>query len=265
MQKKSSRTLLVLTLLAAASLACGLFSGLNRQLGQIRSTAQSAATGIEEGRNLVETGQALATQVLGNDIVQTARAFATEQGPGLLATGEAFATERGPALAATLEALATEKGPAAAATLEALATQYGPSLAGTAQAFATQEGPGLLATGQAFATEQGPALAATVQALATQAASGTRVPNDIPQVEGEKNVLVDTSNFLSYTTALDLRTVEDFYEREMPANGWTKIEQGSVVSAASAIFIYEKSGRRATVTISADTGAGGTLVAIVIQ
>lgn len=250
MTKKSYRFIFALTLLAAASLACTLFSGLSRDVGQLRSTAQSVATTVKQGQELIQTGQAVATQVLGNEIVQTARAFATEQGSELLATGQAFITQEGPGLLATGQTIATEQGP---------------SLLATMQAAATQQGPGLLETMQAAATQIGPGLEGTMQAVATQAASPGGAPADIPQVEGGKTNLIATNSFVSYTTPLDLRSVMDFYEREMPNNGWTKVEQGSVVSAASAIFIYEKPGRRATLTISADTGVGATLVVIAIQ
>ncbi len=116
------RVVLVITLLIGGSVACSLFSGISEQIGDVRATAEGAATAIQRGQEVIATVQSAATEVMGSGLAQTIEAVATQQGPGLIATAEAFATDQGP--------------------------EY----IDTAQAFATQEGPGLIETAQAIAT-----------------------------------------------------------------------------------------------------------------
>lgn len=109
--------------LVLASLACNLVSGIGDRVSDVQGTAQFVATDIQAGREVFATGRAIATQVLGSELVQTAQALATREGPGLLATAQAFATEEGPELQETIQAFATQEGPGLEGTARALATQ----------------------------------------------------------------------------------------------------------------------------------------------
>jgi hypothetical protein len=236
MNKKTFRWLWVLTLIAAFGISCNLVSNVTQRVGGVEKTAQSVATGLQSGREIFSTGQALATNIGGNSIVQTAQAFVTEQGPGVEKTVQAFATNQGPGLEQTI------------------------------QAFATNQGPGLEQTVQAFITEGVPGLAGTVQALATQGGSTTgQAPQDIPLVEGTKTNLVTSENFVTYLTSMDFKSVVSFYETQMPVNGWTKVEDESIQNDNSAVLVYDKPSRKATITLGVNPTDNSTVVAISIS
>lgn len=222
--------------LVAASLACNLATSVGNDVQNVRDTAQSVATGVQAGGDLLATGQAVATQVLGSSLLQTAEAFATEQGPGIVATLGTFGTEQGPSFFATV------------------------------QGFATQQGPGLIETVQALATDQGPAAIATGQAIATQlaASSGSAAPADIPLVAGDKQNLVATQSYVTYNTALNFNTVLTYYQQQMPANGWKLSGSPTIIAGKTAVLVYGKTGKTATVTLTGSSG-NPTLVVISIQ
>ncbi len=235
-KSRRARFLFISCLLAAVSLACSLFTQVYEKPGQVKSTAESLATSVKGGQGLIETGQALATQVLGSDAAQTAQALVTKEGPALLATVQAFATEEAPQMLAT------------------------------AQAYATQSGPGILSTVQNLATEQGPGLIETAQAAATRLAGpANEKPADIPIVEGDKENLFLSEAVVSYQTSLDLSQVLSFYEQQMPVNGWSFQEKESVMSETTAVMIYDKANRRATLTLTRDLASAKTIVVISIQ
>ena len=152
-------------------------------------------------------------------------------------------------------------------TARAIATVGGNSeLFKTAQAIATTVGDsGLLATVQAFATEQGPGLMVTAQAAMTQVAPmlGT-APTDIPLMGGELENLVTSEFLITYATQASIQDVADFYAAEMTKNGWEKGAEQSFANSMS-IVEYEKSGRKATVTLMANATDGKTSVVIAIQ
>jgi hypothetical protein len=235
MVKKTFRWLWVLTLIAAFGIGCNLVNNVTQRVGGVEKTAQSVATGIQSGREIFSTGQALATNIGGNSIVQTAQAFVTEQAPGMEKTVQAFATNQGPGLEQTI------------------------------QAFATNQGPGLEQTVQAFITQDVPGLAGTVQAFATQSGSTTgQAPEDIPLVEGNKTSLVTSESFVTYFTSMDFKSVVSFYEAQMPVNGWTKVDNESVQNANSAVLVYDKPSRKATVTLGVNPTDNTTVVVITI-
>ena len=206
MNKKTFRWLWALTIIAAFGIGCNLVSNVTQRVGGVEKTAQSVATGLQSGREIITTGQALATNIGGNSIVQTAQAFVTEQAPGV------------------------EK------------------------------------TVQAFATNQGPGLEQTIQALATQSGSTTgQAPQDIPLVEGDKTNLVTSGTFVTYFTSMDFKSVLSFYETQMPVNGWTKVDNESVQSGNSAVLVYDKPSRKATVTLGVNPTDNSTVVAISIS
>lgn len=236
MNKKTFRWLWALTLIAALGIGCGLVSNVTERVGGIEKTAQSVATGVQSGREIISTGQAIVTNVQGNPMVQTAQAYVTEQAPGVQHTVQAFATDQGPRLQQTI------------------------------QAFATQQGPGLEQTVGAFLTQDVPGLESTVQAFATQTGSNTgQAPQDIPLVEGDKTSLVTTESFVTYFTSMEFSAVESFYEAQMPTNGWTKVDKESIQNKNSAVLVYEKPSRKATVTLGVNPTNNRTVVVITIS
>jgi hypothetical protein len=251
MNKKTFRWLWVLTLVAAFGFGCSLITNVTQRVGGVEKTAQSVATGLQSGRELFSTGQALATNVEGNPMVQTLQAYVTKQGPGLEKTVQAFATDQGPSMQQTIQAFATDQGP---------------SIQQTVQAFATQQGPGLQQTVQAFLTQDVPGLAETVQAYATQSgATAGQAPQDIPLVEGDKTSLVTTATFVTYFTSQDFNSVLSFYDNQMPANGWTKLNKESIQNANSAVLVFDKATRKATVTLGVNPTNNSTVVVITIS
>lgn len=74
-------------------------------------------------------------------------------------------------------------------------------------------------------------------------------PADIPVMQGGSD-LVSTSGLVTYTTEKDFKSVVDFYLREMPNNGWQKIESESRQEEGSATLVYQKGGRKATIEIA---------------
>ncbi len=236
MNKKTFRWLWALTLVAALGIGCSLITNVTQGVGGVEKTAQSVATGLQSGRELFSTGQAIATNIQGNPMVQTVQAYVTEQGPGLQQTVEAFATDQGP------------------------------SLQQTVQAFATQQGPGMEQTVQAFLTQGVPGLAETVQAVATQSASTAgQAPEDIPLVEGDKTSLVTSETFVTYFTSMDFNSVVTFYDNQMPANGWTKLDKESIQNANSAVLVFDKPTRKATVTLGINPTNNSTVVVITVS
>jgi hypothetical protein len=196
-------------------------------------------TGVGEQISGVKgTVGAVATDVqTGRDVIGTARAIATSVGgSGLIETAQALATGVGDS-----------------------------GFLSTAQAFATEQGPELMATLQAFATDQGPGLMETAQAMGTAAAPLLgEAPADIPIVQGELENLISTRLLVTYGTAVDAGLVVDFYNNEMIANGWTKVNEEALGDAIT-LLTFEKPGRLATVTVTDNTLTSKTMVVITIQ
>ncbi len=241
---------LVIFFFILASMACSLVSGIGEQFIGTKNTAESVATDIRQGMDVVSTARAVITQVGGNKFLQTAQAAATEFGDsGLLQTAQAIATEHGPELMSTARAAATEH----------------PGLVETARAAVTQQVPGLLETAGAFATEQGPGLMETAQAAATQFAGGMdQAPQDIPFVDGEKENLFASAGLVSYFTAQTFQEVLEFYKIHMPVNNWNNIVEGGLETANTAVLIFDKEDRKALVTLSVNPLDGKTIVLITI-
>jgi hypothetical protein len=235
MVKKTFRWLWALTLIAAFGIGCNLVSNVTQRVGGVEKTAQSVATGLQSGKEIFSTGQALATNIEGNPMVKTVQAYVTEQGPGVEKTVQAFATNQGPGLQQTVEA------------------------------FVTQQGPGLEQTVQAYLTQDVPGLEGTVQALATQSGSTAgQAPQDIPLVAGDKTGMVASESFVTYFTSMDFKSVVSFYEAQMPVNGWTKVDNESIQNANSAVLVYDKPSRKATITLGVNPTDNHTVVAITI-
>lgn len=198
------RFIWVVSLLVVFSLGCGLVT----QIKGLKSTAEVAGTAVESGRELLDTVQAIATQVDVSGVKVTLLAAATE-------VGESGFKE----------------------TLQAISTQVEDS-----------------------------DFRETVQAAATQIFIPPEdIPEDIPVMDGEKNAFVGSSQAISYFIDADVGLVLEFYQREMPARGWSKIDYGTMVTDVSAELHYEKEDRKATVVISEVPVLGQVTVVITIE
>ena len=171
------------------------------------------------------------------------------------------------ALACTCGALGQVQG--GVQTAQALATQ-GNQLVTQAQGLATQgvalatqvEQSGLLKTAQAALTE-----AATSGVLETLGAAGTElqqpqgtpqpagtevpstngVPNDMP-IYPQNVQLQLVGSIITYQANGDLPTLTQFYETELPKNGWEQ-DQAPITSSAASILSYKKGDRTATINM----------------
>jgi len=122
MINKHFRLLLIITLLLGAGLACESFSAISRDYDEVRGTAESIATQADK---IITQAKGIATEFGENEMVATAKAIATQQGPGLLATGQALATQASnEGYLQTVEALVTHGPRDLLPTIQAVATQY---------------------------------------------------------------------------------------------------------------------------------------------
>ena len=171
-----------------------------------------------------------------------------DQAVGMGQTAESIATEiEGLATEINIEDLATE------IDLESLATEVDlGSVATEVGDLATQiEDSGALETMQAEMT-------ALPDLLGEK-------PEDIPVMEGETMGVVGTAQFVTYVIKAPFQDVVDFYENQMPVNGWTKVEIESEIGGEYARLVYEKGGRKAVVNVAVIPFMDQTSVAIEIQ
>lgn len=173
----------------------------------------------------------------------------------LLALSCSIVTRAGE-LKATGEALATsvESGRETLGTGQAIVTQIDESgIKATMEAATTEiHESGAKETIQAVATDiDESGIQQTVQAVVTDLPgfSGEK-PADIPVLSDGVNDLVASSNLVSYFSAGNFQQVLDFYQLEMPANGWIKIDRDSSTIENLATLVFQKGGRRATVVIT---------------
>lgn len=215
-RKVTFRILFVVTVLVGASLGCRTFTS-------IQEDAQALGTSVGEGKTLLETGQAVATQIGESGLQETAAAAMTQ----LAESG----------LKETIAAAAT----------------------------AVDES-GVVETAQALLTEQGPGLLQTVQAVKTQLPGmQSQPPAGIPLMDGERSNYMASDQFVSYTINQDFQSVLDFYERQMPVNGWTRQENGSLVMGQTATIVFQKDGHTAFVAISVEPVTNRTAVVVTVQ
>lgn len=237
MQLKLSKKILVLTYIVTLTMACSLVSGIGDRLSETKEKAQSVATQVQEGRDLLGTAQTIATEVGNSGLISTAQALATEVGDsGLLETAQTFTTEQGP------------------------------RLIGTVQSIATQEGQNLVETAQALATQEGPRIKATAQAIATKAAQTFgEAPPDIPVIGGDKENFIGSPELVSYITPLPIDQTLEFYIREMPGVGWSASPDDWFESENLAVLNYIKADRLVSITLSTLPFGDQTVVMITIQ
>ncbi|MEW5870306.1 MAG: hypothetical protein AB1894_13610 [Chloroflexota bacterium] len=90
-------------------------------------------------------------------------------------------------------------------------------------------------------------------------------PADIPVMPGAKMDFTSPTS-VEYGVEAEIKAAVDFYEREMPVNGWIKVEAESKVDLPNemAKLVFQKEGRKATVEIEVDFLFDGTYVTISI-
>lgn len=89
-------------------------------------------------------------------------------------------------------------------------------------------------------------------------------PEDIPIVEDPKEILIESEELISYLTPHDYLYIKDFYLHQMPNNGWALLEE-NIINDNSSLLIFEKSSRKATITINFNLFDENTNVMIFIQ
>lgn len=155
----------------------------------------------------------------------------------------------------------------AARTARALATQYGPSLVETGQSLATQaEEEGYLQTAEALVTQGSAELLPTFQALATQRLDPAPPAEAIPIIaSGEVTNLVTNQYIVSYNVQETFPQVLEFYQTNMPNNGWIDVSDPADVKEDTAVLKFFKPDRVATITLSENILGEQTIVLITIQ
>jgi uncharacterized protein YqgV (UPF0045/DUF77 family) len=173
---------------------------------------------------VISLGCGLVSQVSGLRSTAQSVSTAVEGGRELLSTGQAIVTQ------------VDETG--FKETLQAAATKVGES--------------GLKETVEAAVTQiEDTGLRETVQAMATDIfISPEDVPPDVPIMAGEKSAFVGSPQAISYFVKSDFAGVLAFYQQEMPARGWSKIDYGTTITDTTAELFYEKPGRKATIVIT---------------
>jgi hypothetical protein len=122
MTHKRYRILLVIVLLVGTGLACESFSAISKDYQEIRGTAESVAT---QADRIITQAKGIATEYGDGELVSTAKAISTQQGPGLLSTGQSLATQAADeGYLQTVEALVTQGPGDLVPTFQAVATQY---------------------------------------------------------------------------------------------------------------------------------------------
>jgi hypothetical protein len=227
MNKKTALISIAFTTVIMGTIACSFFSGLIDQGQGAVSTAQSVATLAGAGGELLETAQAIATEFDAGDLGATAQALATEiNAEELLATAQVLVTD---------------------VDLDEFLL--------TAQAVGTQVAEG-----------GGGDPIATAMAVATQlAGTGEEAPENVPLPGGPLENLFTSANLVSFTTGQSFDEILNFYEEEMIANGWSKVDEGSVVTGNTAVINFQMVGQKAVVTISGLQDGAGTVVQIILQ
>lgn len=87
-------------------------------------------------------------------------------------------------------------------------------------------------------------------------------PEDVPIMEGGMEMMA-SEGMIAYTIDKNYQEVVDYYEREMPINGWVKVE-GSV-EESYAQLVFEKADRKATIDITGIPFIDQTSVTIMVE
>lgn len=169
----------------------------------------------------------------------------------------------------TADTLKTDVGGVVAAggsiinTAEALATQH-PGILETVQSVATQGAP-LISTIQAVATYN-PGLVQTAQAVIQKEIPTGEPPGDIPVLNRDQlHDYFGSSQYIFYTSPSQYTEVLQFYQTEMPNNGWQLNQNDSHDYSNAAQLVYEKDNRTATINLSLNPLNNTTVVVINIS
>jgi hypothetical protein len=98
--------------------------------------------------------------------------------------------------------------------------------------------------------------------LPAEAQSAGSLPEDIPFPEDAQNV-ANAFGLITFSSPSTIAVVVDFYETEMPQNGWTQVSTNEVPGMF--MMEYSKDGRAASFMISTDEDTGLTSVLLTIQ
>ena len=104
-----------------------------------------------------------------------------------------------------------------------------------------------------------------IQATAEAVQEGFGVgetPTDIPIVEGETDNFFSSNDVVSYLTSMEFSDVLEFYQQQMSINGWEELESESIITGDTAVLNFDKSERKAIVTLSINPLDGKTIVLI---
>lgn len=140
-------------------------------------------------------------------------------------------------------------------TGKALASQLPQGMAETAEALATRVdiSPEEIArTAQAVVTDVSPQeILQTAEAGVGTLVPGTtgEPPADIPVPGGDVSMQVSSPEMLSYTVKQSAEEVKAFYEAQMPAYGWTAVENDGFQVPGATALKFKKEAKTASVTI----------------
>ena len=122
MIKNRFKIIWIFTVLVGFSLACESLSAIRQDYDEVRSTADTAATQVNQ---IITQAKGIATEIGESSAVETVKAFATQEGPQVIATGEALATKAAEeGYLETAEALVTQGSKELLPTVQAAATEY---------------------------------------------------------------------------------------------------------------------------------------------
>jgi hypothetical protein len=131
-----------------------------------------------------------------------------------------------------------------------------PTATATEAAPPTEETTG----GQVPAPTEPPAIEAPVVG---QVGEGEGRREDIPLMPDASGI-TSVGSEVSYQTASPVKAVAEFYQAEMPKNGWTAHEMIAIVTDFAASLVFHKGEDTATIVI-APSGTGGSRVTIGVQ
>ena len=86
-------------------------------------------------------------------------------------------------------------------------------------------------------------------------------PDGIPIIEPNSD-FVTSKTHVEFIVQKTIKEAADFYDKEMPVNGWTKVAAESKVETDLTTLVFTKDNRKATITIEEDFLGGGTVVTI---
>jgi hypothetical protein len=88
-------------------------------------------------------------------------------------------------------------------------------------------------------------------------------PEGIPILEPNSDFITSKTH-VEFTVEKTVKEVVDYYEQQMPSNGWTKVAAESKVETDVTTLVFTKDNRKATIMIEEDFLFGGTTVTIEI-